>query len=362
MKLRKTFSAAIMAAACSSAVQAENIVNLFNWSDYIDPQAIERFEKESDIKVNYSVFDSNEMLEAKLMPGRSGFDVVVPSNSFLERQIKAGVYAEIDKSRLKNYANLDADLLAKVAINDPDNRFGVPYAWGTIGLGYNVAEIKKRLGELPADTLDLVFNPELSAKLQDCGIAILDSPAEITGIALNYLGLDPNSESKSDLQQAAALLKANAAQYRYFHSSRYIADLASGEICLALGYNGDVLQAAGRAEEAGNGIAIDYAIPKEGTLLWFDLMAIPADAGHIDAAYQLIDFILTPQAAADISNYVYFAVPNTKVDALLSDDVKTNPGIYPGAEVKEKLFTQASHSLKFDRLLTREWTNIKTRR
>lgn len=349
-----------LASPCSFA--AENTVNLYNWSDYIDPQALEAFQAEYGIKVNYNVFDSNELLESKLMPGRSGFDVVVPSNSFLERQAKAGVYADIDTTRLKNYGNLDKALLEKVAVNDPGNRYGVPYAWGTIGLGYNAAAVNQRLGDLPKDTLDLVFKPELSAKLKDCGIAILDSPAEIIGIALNYLGLDPNSENKDDLKRAEALLKANAGNYSYFHSSRYIADLASGDVCLALGYNGDVLQAAGRAADAGNGVNVEYAIPREGTLLWFDLMAIPADAEHKDAAYRFIDFILTPQAAASISNYVYYAVPNTQVMPLLADEVKNNPGIYPDEAVKAKLFTQAAHTPKFDRLLTRSWTNVKTGR
>ncbi|RTE64798.1 polyamine ABC transporter substrate-binding protein [Amphritea opalescens] len=363
MNPKKLGLATALAITVSTTTFAEEpVVNFYNWSDYISPEVLENFTKETGIKVNYDVYDSNESLEAKLMSGGAGYDVVVPTGSFLERQVQAGIYAEIDHTKLTNYGNLDTVMLEKIARHDPDNKHNVPYAWGTIGLGYNVDMIKARLGDMPVDSLDLIFKPELAAKLQDCGITVLDSPAEVVSIALNYLGLDPNSESKADLAKAKTLLSSVRESYRKFSSSSYISDLANGDACIALGYNGDILQAQGRADEAGQGIKIDYAIPKEGTVVWFDLLAIPADAPHKEAAYQLVDYILRGENAAAISNYAYYAVANNAATPMLLDEVVNNPGIYPSDEVKANLFTQNAHAAKFDRLLTRAWTGIKTGR
>jgi putrescine transport system substrate-binding protein len=355
-------AAALTFALSNTVVAQEQVLNIYNWSDYINPEAVTQFEKETGIKVNYDVYDSNEVLEAKLMSGSTGYDLVVPTGSFLERHVQAGIYAEIDHSKLTNYANLDTVLAEKISRHDAGNKHNVPYAWGTIGLGFNEAMVKERLGEMPLDTLDLIFKPEVAAKLADCGIGLLDSPAEVMSIALNYLGLDPNSEKKSDLKKATALVKSVRSSYKYFHSGQYISDLANGEVCVALGYNGDILQAQSRAEEAGQGNVIGYAIPKEGTLVWFDLLAIPADAPHPDAAHKFIDFVLKAETAAGISNYVYYAVANTAAEPLLLDEVRNNPGIYPSDEVKANLFTQNAHTAKFDRLLTRAWSGIKTGR
>ncbi|WP_370278572.1 polyamine ABC transporter substrate-binding protein, partial [Pontibacterium sp.] len=312
MHLKKLgLTAALAAALSTSAVAEDKVLNVYNWSDYVDPAIITAFEEETGIKVNYDVYDSNEVLEAKLMSGGSGYDIVVPTGAFLERQVKAGIYAEIDRSKLTNYDNLDTVLTEKIARHDPDNKHNVPWAWGTIGLGYNEAMVKERLGDSVAlDSLDLIFNPEVSAKLADCGIGILDSPAEVVSVALNYLGLDPNSEKKSDLKKAQKLLSSVRGNYKYFHSSKYISDLASGEICVALGYNGDVLQSQSRAEEAGLGQKIEYRVPKEGTLVWFDLMAIPSDAPHPEAAHKFIDHMLKAESGAGVANYVYYAVAN----------------------------------------------------
>lgn len=364
MHLKKLGLTAALAAALSTSVVAEDkVLNVYNWSDYVDPAIITAFEEETGIKVNYDVYDSNEVLEAKLMSGGSGYDIVVPTGAFLERQVKAGIYAEIDRSKLANYGNLDTVLTEKIARHDPDNKHNVPWAWGTIGLGYNEAMVKERLGDSVAlDSLDLIFNPEVSAKLADCGIGILDSPAEVVSVALNYLGLDPNSEKKSDLKKAQKLLSSVRGNYKYFHSSKYISDLASGEICVALGYNGDVLQSQSRAEEAGLGQKIEYRVPKEGTLVWFDLMAIPSDAPHPEAAHKFIDHMLKAESGAGVANYVYYAVANKASEPLLNKDVVGNPGIYPSEEVKATLFTQNAHTAKFDRLLTRAWTNVKTGR
>lgn len=353
---------ATLLAMTTSVAAQEQVVNVYNWSDYIDPAAIEEFQKTTGIKVNYDVYDSNEVLEAKLMSGRSGYDVVVPTGSFLERHVQAGIYAEVDQSSLSNIGNLDAVLLKQIENHDAGNKHSVPWAWGTIGLGYNVDMLKQRLGDVPFDTLDLVFNPEVAAKVADCGIALLDSPAEVVSIALHYLGLDPNSEDKGDLKKAADLMKSVRSSIKYFHSSKSISDLANGEICVAMGYNGDMLQSKDRAAEAGQGVNVEFSIPSEGTMVWFDLMAIPADAPHKDNAHKFIDFILQPEIAAGISNYVFYAVPNTPAEKLLDAEVKNNQGIYPSDEVKAKLFTQQAHSAKFDRRLNRTWTAIKTNR
>ncbi|NVK37306.1 MAG: polyamine ABC transporter substrate-binding protein [Gammaproteobacteria bacterium] len=361
--LKLGMATALAFALGSTAQAGEQVLNMYNWSDYIDPADVTKFEKETGIKVNYDVYDSNEMLEAKLMAGNSGYDIVVPTGAFLERQLQAGIYAPIDKSKLSNYKNVDAELAKKIARSDKDNVHNVPYAWGTVGLGYNLDMLQKRLGkDMPLNTLDLIFKPEISAKLKDCGIAVLDAPADVMSVAMNYLGLDPNSENKADLKKATELLKANRGNYKYFHSSQYIGDLANGDVCLALGYNGDILQSQDRASEAGQGIVVEYSIPKEGTQVWFDLMAIPADAPNKENAYKFIDFVLRGEVAAGISNYVYYAVANTAAKPFIEKEVLDNPGIYPTDEVKAKLFPQLAHSSKFDRLLSRAWTGIKTGR
>jgi putrescine transport system substrate-binding protein len=362
-KMNKKLLSLMCATLVSGSVIAEDkVLNIYNWSDYVAPDAVENFEKETGIKVNYDVYDSNEALEAKLMAGSSGYDLVFPSNSFIERQIKAGVYEEIDKSKLSNYGNLDQQLAGQVIQNDPGNKHNIPYAWGTTGIGYNVDMIKERLGDIKIDSLDMLFKPEVAAKLADCGIAILDSPTEVMGIVNNYMGEDPNSEDLAALKASTSVLAAVQPHFKYFHSSQYISDLANGEICVALGYNGDILQAQDRAAEADQGVNIEYVVPKEGTQIWFDLMAIPKGAQHPEAALKYIDYILRANVAADLSNYVYYAVPNTAAEPLLDPEVAENEGIYPTQAVKDKLYVQVAHSPKFDRSLTRAWTNIKTGR
>ncbi len=337
-------------------------VNIYNWYDYFPQEAIDAFAQKTRLDVNYDIYDSNEVLEAKLVSGKSGYDVVVPSASFLERQMKNGVYQPIDKSKLKNYSNLDTQLLAKVAEYDPGNRYSVPYAWGTVGIGYNVDMLEQRLGSLPKNSLDLLFNPEITAKLADCGIAVIDSPAEVTAVALNYLGLDPNSESKQDLKQASQLMRSVRGDYKYFNAGNYISDLASGDICIALGYNGGVMQAQAKAHSVGQGVNISYAIPKEGTAIWFDLMAIPADAPNPEQAHQFIDYVLEPKVGAGISNLVFYAVPNTAAKAHVIPEISGNKNIYPDPELQEKLFVLKAHTAKFDRILNRSWSNLKAKR
>jgi putrescine transport system substrate-binding protein len=362
--MKRTLASAAIAAialtAYAAQAQEEKVLNVYNWSDYIAEDTIAKFEAATGIKVNYDVFDGNEVLEAKLLTGRSGYDVVVPSAEFMARQIQAGVFQPLDKSALANYGNLDTEILGVVAQNDPDNAHSIPYMYFTTGIGYNVNAVAERI---PADKIgswDMIFDPETAAKLADCGISLLDAPSEAMASALNYLGLDPNSEKKADLAKAADLLKQARPNIRYFHSSQYINDLANGDTCVAMGWSGDVLQARDRAAEAGQGVDVAYAIPREGAIIGFDMMAIPADAPHPANAHKFLDFIMQPEIVADITNYVYFANGNAAATEFVADEVRNDPGIYPPAEVKAKLFSLVPHSQKHDRRVTRAWTKIKT--
>ena len=353
-------SAALLGASALAAQAEEKVLNVYNWSDYIAEDTIANFEKRTGIKVNYDVFDSNEVLEAKLLAGNTGYDIVVPSGTFMERQIKAGIFQPLDRSKLGNHGNLDADILQRVARHDPDNAHAIPYMWGTTGFAYNVKLIADRMADAPVDSWDMIFKPEIVSKFADCGVTLLDAPDEVAKAALNYLGIDPNSQKKSDLDQAEALLQSIRPHIKYFHSSQNINDLANGDICLAMGWNGDMLIARDRADEAGQGVEIAYTIPKEGALIWFDLMAIPADAPHPENAHLFLDYIMEPEVVAAVSNYVFYANANSEATAFVDDEVKEDPGIYPPLDVKKKLFPGNANKQKFDRLLTRAWTRVKT--
>ena len=346
----------------SVAAHAEDkVLNIYNWSDYIAEDTVAKFEKETGIKVRYDVYDGNETLEAKLMAGNSGYDIVVPTAfPFLDRQIKAGVYKELDRSKIPNYKNLDPDLMKRVAAADPGNKHAVIWMWGTTGLGYNVKAVEKRIPNAPVDSLDLIFKPENAAKLKDCGITVLDSPTDIIPIVLNYLGIDPNSSRPEDLQKAQDLMMKIRPYIKYFNSSQYINDLANGDVCLSLGWSGDVFQAAARAEEAKNGNEIKYSIPKEGTMIWFDNLVIPKDAPHPEAALAWINFNLKPEIAAANSDYVAYANPVTDSKPLMDKSVSENPSIYPSKEVMDKLFAVPTKDAVFNRLQTRAWSTIRT--
>jgi len=361
--MNKNFAVALGAAliastALTAATAQDNVVNVYNWSDYIAEDTIANFEAKTGIKVNYDVYDNNEIVDAKLLAGSSGYDIVVPSGNFLERQIKAGLILQLDKSKLTNLGNLDPAVMATAAGQDPDNAHGVPYMINTIGYGYNVAKVTAALGEsAPVDSWDLIFKPEFAEKVASCGISLLDSPSEVMGIALHYLGLDPNSESEEDLKKAEELLNSIKPHIRYFHSSQYIDDLGNGEICVALGYSGDIFIAS---DNAADGVEINYVIPKEGAATLFDFLAIPADAPHPEAAHAFINYILEPEVVADITNYVFYANPNLASLPFVDEEVKNNPGIYPPAETLEKAFVMKAHSPDFEEVLTRTWTRIKT--
>ncbi|MDH4105956.1 MAG: polyamine ABC transporter substrate-binding protein [Gammaproteobacteria bacterium] len=348
------------APAAAPASTEEKVVNVYNWSDYIEPATLEQFTKETGIKVNYDVFDSNEVLETKLLAGNTGYDVVVPSASFMERQIKAGVFMKLDRSKLTNWDKLDPEVLQRVALHDPGNEHAVNHMWGTDGIGYNEGKVKKIDPNAPVDSWALVFDPKWAAKFKDCGISVLDAPSEIVGVALAYLGKDPNSQNEADLKQAEDLLLKIRPYIRMIHSSNYIDALANGELCIAVGWSGDVLQARDRANEAGQGNVIKYTIPKEGTIIWFDMYAIPADAKHPDNAHQFINFMMRPEIAAANSNFINYANGNAASLSLVNESVRNDPGIYPSPEVKAKLFPDLAETPEFTRLLNRSWTRFTT--
>ena len=351
---------ALTALSGPAAGAEEKVLNVYNWSDYIAEDTIANFEERTGIEVNYDVFDSNEVLEAKLLAGNTGYDIVVPSASFMERQIQAGVFRELDQTALSHRGNLDPDIMARVALHDPGNAHAIPYMWGTTGIGYNEALVAKALKDAPVDSWSMLFDPAVVSKLADCGVTLLDAPSEVFSAALVYLGKDANSEDLDDLAAAEAVLAAIRPHVRYIHSSQQINDLANGEICVAMGWSGDVMIAADRAAEADNGIEISYTIPKEGTIIWFDMLAIPADAPHPGNAHLFINYLLEPEVIAEVSNYVYYANPNSAATALVEEEIIEDPGIYPTAEVKAKLFPDLAHTSKFTRLQTRAWTRFKT--
>ena len=354
----------LMLCGAADAQQAkQRIVNVYNWSDYIDPAVLEDFTRETGIKVKYDTFDSNDMLETKLLAGRTGYDVVVPTAYFLARQIKAGVFQKLDKSKLPNLKNAWDDIAARLAVYDPGNQYAVNYMWGTTGIGYNARKAREVLGaEGTIDSWDVVFKPEAIAKFKDCGVHVLDAADDVFAAALAYLKLDPNTKEQVDLEKAADLLTKIRPFVRKFHSSEYLNALASGEICLVLGYSGDVKQAQKRAAEAKGGIEIAYAIPKEGAQLWFDNLAIPKDAKNVAEAHALIDYLLRPDVAAKNSNVISYANGNAASRALIDKTILEDKTIYLDEATMKSAYTIQSHDQKTQRLMNRLWTRIKTGR
>jgi putrescine transport system substrate-binding protein len=361
-------AAVVMLAACGGkkeeAVEApkpeDKVLFVYNWSDYIGETTIADFEAKTGIKVTYDVFDSNEVLETKLLAGKTGYDVVVPSANFLERQIKAGVFLKLDKSKLPNLVNMDPEIMERVALHDPGNEHSVNYLWGTTGIGYNPDLVKKALGTDTIDSWSAIFEPGNAEKLAKCGISMLDAPSEVMDSALIYLGRDPNSEKAEDLAAAEELLMKVRPYVRSFNSAQYINDLATGEFCVSLGWSGDVLQARDRGAEATTPVNVAYTVPKEGAIMWFDMLAIPADAPHPGNAHAFLNFIMDPAAAAGISNYVAYANGNVASLPLVSDDVKSDSSVYPTAEIKKNLHSHLAESQEFSRDLNRAWTRVRT--
>lgn len=349
-----------LALSTGAAFAQERMINIFNWSDYIDESILSNFTAETGIQVTYDVFDSNEVLETKLLAGGTGYDVVVPTGTFLERQIQAGVFQELDRAKLPNLKNMWADIENRVAKYDSGNAHSINYMWGTTGLGYNVEKIAERMADAPLDSWQMIFDPEIISKFQDCGVHLLDAPTELIPAALNYLGLEPDSKDPELLAQAEELLLSIRPYVQKFHSSEYINGLANGDICLATGWSGDVLQARDRAAEADNGVKVAYSIPKEGALMWFDQMAIPADAKNVDEAHEFLNYMMRPDVIAKASNYVYYANGNEASKPLLEEAVITDPAIYPSAETIANLFTVTAAAPRQQRTFTRTWTRVKT--
>ena len=368
-----SISLAVLLAACGKKEEAaptagapapvaaeEKVLNLYIWNDYLAPDTIANFEKESGIKVSVSNYGSNEELDSKLAPGNSGYDIVVPSASSYERQIKAGYYQKLDKSALPNLKNMDPDIEARLAMHDPGNEYAVLHMWGTTGIGYNTQKVKAALPSAPLDSWHLAFDPKIAKNFQKCGIAVLDSATEMFSMALSYLGKDPNSQNPEDLKAAGDAMMAFRPYIRYIDTQRMIGDLANGEICLAVGYSGDILQARDRATENKTNQQIAYLIPKEGTIIWFDSYLIPKDAPHPKNALAFINYMLKPDVIAAVSNSVNYANGNAAATQLVNKDVLEDPGVYPPQEIKVKLVPDLADTEETTRQMTRLWTRFMT--
>ncbi|MHC8332742.1 polyamine ABC transporter substrate-binding protein [Pseudomonas sp. LB3P25] len=351
----------VVLATLSAGTYADEVVNISNWNGYIADDTLTTFTKETGIKATYDIHDSNEVLESKLMTGNTGYDVVSPSNHFLSRLIKAGAVQKLDKSQLPNWKNLDPALMKKLEVNDPGNQYGYPYMWGTAGIGYNVEKIKAIFGNTDVThSWNLFFDENNIKKLSQCGVAIIDNPTQILPITLNYLGLPPHSHEPADYKKAEQALLKIRPYVQYFHASKYISDLANGNVCAVIGFNGDIVQAAASAKEANNGIDIAYSIPDEGSTLWFDMVVMPKSAPHEKNGYAYMNYLLTPQVIANISNSIHYANPNLVADEYVTPAVKQDLAIYPPTRVLDKLFTVEELPAAIARLTTRLWTKLKT--
>ena len=354
---------AVLASLSPSARAEERTVNFYNWSNYVAPGVLEDFTRETGIKVVYDTFDANETLETRLLAGKSGYDVVVPTAYFLQRQIKANVFQKLDKSKLPNLANAWPVVTGRLAIYDPGNLYAANYMWGTTGIGYNVSVVQKILGsDAKIDSWDIVFEPENLAKFKDCGVHMLDSADDIFPAALSYLGFDPNSTKQADMEKAADLLAKIRPFVRKFHSSEYLSALATGEICFVVGWSGDIMQARSRAAEAKNDVEIGYAIPKEGAQMFFDNLVIPADARNVNEAYELINYLYRPEVAAKNSNFLSYANGNLASQKLVDPQILNDKNIYPDRATLAKLFVITSRDPATQRVINRLWTKVKTGR
>ncbi len=358
MSVFRTTALCLVLGATAGAAEE---VRVYNWSDYIDEQILADFTAETGIDVIYDVFDSNEVLETKLLAGSTGYDIVVPSATFLQRQISVGIPQALDKSKLSNLGNMWDVVAERTAVYDPNNTYSINYMWGTTGIGYNVEKVEEILGvDAPTGSLSLIFDPANAEKLAACGIHVLDAPEEVIPAALAYLGMDPNAKDADALGKAEEVLKGVRPHIQKFNSSEYINALANGDICVAIGWSGDVLQARDRAAEADNGVTVEYSIPVEGALMWFDQMMIPSDAPNPDAAHKFLDYLMRPEVAAMASNYVYYANGNVASQELLNEDVIGDTAIYPDEVTLANLYTYIAPNPREQRTMTRMWTGVKT--
>jgi putrescine transport system substrate-binding protein len=361
--IRLLVSAVLSLGLATAAFAQQRVVNVYNWSDYIDPKALDEFTKTTGIKVVYDTYDNNEIVETKLLAGQSGYDIVVPSGPFLQRLIGAKIFQKLDKSKLPNISNLWPDLSQRLAVFDPGNQYAVNYMWGTTGIGLNVKKVREVLGESASlNTWDLLMKPELASRLKACGIYMLDSPEDLFPGILAYLGMNPDSKRTDDLTKAGDALFRIRSNIQKFHSSEYINALANGDICMAIGYSGDMVQARKRADEAKNGVEIAYIIPREGALMWFDNFAIPADAKNVAEAHEFINFMMKPEIAAMNSNFVSYASGNLTAKQFIKPEILNDTGIYPDEATFKRLFTNTAYDDRSQRLVTRLWTRVKTGR
>jgi putrescine transport system substrate-binding protein len=355
---------ALLLAACNRhpvpGVGEEKVLNVYSWTDYIAPDTVANFERETGIEVRYDTYESNEVLETKLLTGHTNYDIVVPTDTFFERLVRVGAFRKLDADEIPNKVNLDPDIMRRLALHDPGNAHALPYLWSTVGLGYDLNEVRSRLGTVPAASWSLLFEPANAAKLRDCGISVIDSPAEVFAAALIYLGRDPNSRDPADAAAALALLMKIRPYVRSIETTEYISELANGSLCLTLGWSGDVLQARERAREAGKGVQIGYLLPAEGSLLETDMMAIPSDAPHPHNAQRWLDYLMRPRVMAGITNAVRYPNGNAAALAYVDAQIKTDPGIYPPALERAKLRALASQAPDYTRLQTRLWTAFRT--
>ncbi|MDX1781630.1 MAG: polyamine ABC transporter substrate-binding protein [Thalassovita sp.] len=359
--MKNRFLAATAGLALIAGAAAADEVRVYNWSDYIDESLLEKFEQETGLDLVYDVFDSNEVLETKMLAGGSGYDVVVPSGTFLQRQIAAGAFQKLDMSKLPNIKNMWDVIEARTAQYDPGNAYSINYMWGTTGIGVNVGKVKEILGDdAPIGSLALIFEPSNMEKLASCGVHFLDAPTEMIPAALKYIGEDPNSHDPDVIAKAEDVLMGVRPYVQKFHSSEYINALANGDICVAFGWSGDVLQARDRAAEADNGVEVAYNAPSEGALMWFDQMAIPEDAPNPEGAHVFLNFIMDANNIATASNYVYYANGNIASQPMLVEDVIGDPAVYPDEKTLENLYTTTPYDAKVQRVVTRLWTKIKS--
>jgi putrescine transport system substrate-binding protein len=352
--------AALAATWLPPDARAEGELNVYNWSDYIGENTIANFEKEYNVKVRYDTYDGNEALEAKLLLGNTGYDIVFPSSSFFARQIKAGIYMPLDRSKLTNWSNLDQWVLKQQASHDPGNVYAVPYMWGTNGVTYNVDMVKERMPDAPVDSLRMVFDPEIVSKFQDCGVSLLDSPEDVIPLALAYMGKDPTSQNADDIVAAVDMLMKIRPYIQVFDSQQYLNALPNGDRCIAMTWSGDYAVAAARAEEAGLDINIAYSVPKEGSNIWFDAMLIPKDAPNPDNAHLFLNYMLRPDVIAECTNYTYYANGNKAAQPLVLPEILEDPAIYPDEETQKRMFPSVVRDEELQRVITREWTRLKT--
>jgi putrescine transport system substrate-binding protein len=338
----------------------EKFLNIYSWADYIAPDTVRNFEKETGIKVRYDTYDNNEVLETKLLTGHTNYDVVDPTETFFDRQRNAGIYLKLDKAQLPNLKNIDPDIMRRMAVHDPGNLYAVPYMWSTTGLGYNVDLVRARLGGNPPDSWALLFDPANAAKLQDCGIVIIDSPMDVFSSAMIYLGRDPNRLDPKDVAAASEVLRKIRPFIRYIDPAQYIPDLVSGGACLALGWSGDVEQARSRAKESNTGVNLAYLVPREGALITVDMMGIPADAPHPHNAMLWLNYLLRPDVIAGVTNYIKYPNGNAASLPLVRADIREDESVYPSPATRARLITARAAPAEYSRLITREWTRFRT--